>query len=263
MEKNANILLSVLVVISLVLAGALVYVVFYEPEEEDEPEEEPIIIEPDMHLYNVSWEEISVDFTDEEINELLNKARFFFDGNRLNGILDGTTQFYLKFNIPEKFLKEVTITIYWKDRFTGLLGIFGRDELRLSVATPDGQVGYPMRHAPGHIRFLFTRILKLDDPNTYNNTVELNENPPNVEIIANNSEAALNYYWSSYDILDYNKGYDSEWEITGQVYTGEYKPLRRVRNLLRNFILNVLNDPLSIQISYTYYDMKLEDLGAQ
>ena len=247
MEKNSKILITLLVVLSVILSGALVYVVFYETEEEEEPEDEPIIIESDMHMYNISWEKITVDFTQEEINELLTKVRFFFDGNKLNGLLDGPTQFYLKFNIPEKFLKEVTITIYWKDRFTGLLGIFGRDELRLSVATPNGQEGYPIKHSPARARFFYTRILKLDDPNMYNNTILLNENPPNEEIIANNS--------------DFNKGYNSEWEITGQVYTGEHKPIRRIRNFVRNFILNVLNDPLSIQISYSYYDMKIEDLG--
>lgn len=248
----------ILVITAIILSSVLTYMFFYEPcEKVVLPEPEPEIVQ--QHKYEIIWSENNISMSAEEINNNLSKTNLFWDGKIINGLIDGTLQFYLNFVIGHKFLKEVKIKVSWKDRFP-LLGFIGRDKLYIDICTPLGGHESTVMEFP-----IFDFIYRLRNGENFFTTsttsIDLNECPPDDIVIANNSGDALSKYWEEYDILDYNKGYQGKWEVSGQSYMGEIRLIRRAKNIIRNLILNILlDDALKIDVDYSFYTLEVIEL---
>jgi len=257
MNKVMKVVSVILVITAIILSSVLTYMFFYEPcEKVVLPEPEPEI---EKHKYEIIWSEQNISMSKEQINKNLSKSNLFWDGKIINGLIDGTLQFYLDFNIGHKFLKEVKIKISWKDRYP-LLGFIGRDKLYIDICTPLGGHESTVMEFP-----IFDFIYRLRNGENFfttsTTTVDINECPPGEIIIANNSGDALSKYWEEYDILDYNKGYQGKWEVSGQSYMGEIRLIRRAKNIIRNLILNLLlDDALKIDVDYSFYTIELTEL---
>jgi len=251
MKNSSIIIITLFIVFLFVCLTIFSIIIFIKPAEDDEEEIEDTSI--DIYAYEILWEEQKANFSQEEINQNLIKLNLYRDDIKINGLFDGTCFFNLDFEIPEKFLKNVNITISWKDRFTGILGRTGRDKLYIDISTPEGIQKSVIEHMPIYTRFILNNILKIMDPNTYSTSININEKPPNMNIQANSSEEAIDIYWENIDVFEFNKGYTCIWEIQGYSLTEEIRMIRGARNFIRNLILNLISDSLKIDISYSYY----------
>ena len=146
-------------------------------------------------------------------------------------------------------MKNVTISVYWQDRFTGPLGLTGRDVLYLYIYTPGGQKisGTPLLQTP-----YYERLFGGDNLNSYSITVEVNDLPPAMELVANNTDAARCKYWQTYDISEFNRWYDGEWMVSGEAHIGEKRLFRRFRDVVRNFIVS---DVFIVEVNYRFCHM--------
>jgi hypothetical protein len=258
-EKTGYKIIALLTTVIVVLAAVTTFIYLNKTVETKEIIKE-IEIKSIKYSYDVTWTKHTVDMSQEDISKNFLKFPFFFDGKKFPRLIDGTYQFFLDFNIPEKFVKEVTINISWNDRFNGPLSLTGRDELHVDICTPVGGMDTVIIEMP-YLNFLF-KLSGGPDLEKYDYKKNLNECPPDMKIDANNSDEAIYQYWQKYDILEYNKGHSGEWELYGESHMGEKRIVRRVRNILRNTVLNlILGNPVDIEVSYTYYNMNIIDLG--
>ena len=243
-----------LVVVVIVLIVAVIGTLFIFYKLLGEKEEVVTEFKGDLYVYEISWLEQSFSIDSDELKDNMRTIPFA-DERILNGWIDGT-RFDLKFIIREKFLKNVTVSVFWQDRFTGPLGLTGRDVLYLYVCIPGGEKvsGIPLLQTP-----YYERLFQGDNLNSYSITVEVNNMPPTMEIVANNTDVARCKYWQTYDISDYNRWYDGEWTVYGEAYIGEKRLLRKVRDTIRNFIVS---DVFTVEVSYNFCLMdNIECLG--
>jgi hypothetical protein len=252
MDKGSKVVLAFFVVACLVLVSTFVAMFMVDSSDVEAVDDTDYVeLDDEGFLYRVSWSIESGVIGYDEIKSGMNRSRLFRDGSLFNGLFDGSLSFCYDFGFDEKFLKTVNVSVSWNDRYVKFFGLTG-DRLDVSLVSPLGEECGRIRGVKFGSKFLYDRVLKDRNPTVFCSSVVLNDCPPDFELVANGSDEALECYWDMYDVFDFTKGFDGDWCVRGESYTKELRPSRRVRNLFRNFLLGLLSDPLSIEISYSY-----------